>query len=116
VRLSRDLILLTTLKKGGLATGNHHDDRFLSPDRMQWQSQTQTQRESQISRMLSGHEPGTRVHLFVRSGKLREGKAAPFLYCGQPLFESWEGEKPITVVWRLEERVPGHLRPGMGLV
>ena len=115
VRLGRDLILLTTLKKGGLATGNHYEDRFLSPDRMQWQSQTQTQRESQIGRMLSGREPGTKVHLFVRSGKLREGKAAPFLYCGQPVFVSWDGEKPITVVWRLEEQVPGHLRPGMGL-
>jgi superfamily II DNA or RNA helicase/HKD family nuclease len=116
VRLDRDLILLTTLKKGGLATGNHYEDRFLSPERMQWQSQTQTQRESQIGRILSGREPGTRVHLFVRSGKLRGSKAAPFLYCGQPQFESWEGEKPITVFWRLQDEVPAHLRPGMGIM
>lgn len=115
VRLDSDLILLTTLKKGSLSAGNHYDDHFLSPDHMQWQSQTQTRRDSQIGRMLSGREPGTRVHLFVRSGKLRGTKAAPFLYCGQPTFESWEGEKPITVLWQLQEQVPGHLRQRLGI-
>jgi Domain of unknown function (DUF3427) len=116
VRLDRDLILLTTLKKGGLATGNHDEDRFLSPERMQWQSQTQTRRESQTGRMLSGRDPDARVHLSVRSGKLRGTKAAPFLYCGQPTFVSWEGEKPITVTWQLPAQVPIHLRPGFGIV
>lgn len=82
---------------------------------MQWQSQTQTRRDSQIGRMLAGTEPGARVHLFVRSGKLRNGKAAPFLYCGQPEFLGWDGEKPITVTWRLREAVPPHLRTGLGI-
>ncbi|WP_172599919.1 DUF3427 domain-containing protein [Cereibacter sphaeroides] len=115
VRLEHDLILLTTLKKGSLSAGNHYEDRFLAPSRMQWQSQTQTRRDSQIGRMLAGTEPGARVHLFVRSGKLRNGKAAPFLYCGQPEFLGWEGEKPITVTWRLQEAVPQHLWPGLGI-
>lgn len=115
VRLDKDLILLTTLKKGSLASGNHYEDRFLSPDRMQWQSQTQTRRDSQIGRILSGSEAGTRVHLFVRSGKLRNGKAAPFLYCGRPEFVDWEGERPITIEWKLGEPVPRHLWPSLGV-
>lgn len=116
VRLGSDLILLTTLKKGSLSAGNHYEDRFLSAERMQWQSQTQTRRESQIGRRLEGRVPGARVHLFVRSGKLRGSKSAPFLYCGQPDFEGWEGETPITVVWRLQEQVPAHLQPLLGIV
>lgn len=55
------------------------------------------------------------IHLFVRNGKLRNGKAAPFLYCGQPEFMGWEGEGPITVTWRLPLPVPEHLRPRLGI-
>lgn len=115
VRLDDDLVLLTTLKKGSLTTGNHYEDHFLGPDRMQWQSQTQTRRDSQIGRMIAGTAPGARVHLFVRNGKLRNGKGAPFLYCGRPVFESWTGERPITVTWRLQEPVPAHLRMSLGI-
>lgn len=115
VRVGDNLILLVTLGKRGLSAGGHYEDGFLAPDRMRWQSQTQTRRDSRIGRMLSGAEPRARVHLFVRSGKLREGRAAPFLYCGQPVFESWEGEAPITVTWRLPVPVPGHLRPSLGI-
>ncbi|HBN74462.1 MAG TPA: hypothetical protein DD473_01310, partial [Planctomycetaceae bacterium] len=46
------------------------------------------------------------VHLFIRKRKVLDGKAAPFIYCGEVDFESWEGEKPISVVWRLQESVP----------
>jgi len=115
VRLGKDLILLTTLKKSSLSAGNHYEDAFLAPDRMQWQSQTQTRRDSEIGRMLSGADTAARVHLFVRTSKLRNNKAAPFLYCGQPTFEGWKGEKPITVTWRLTVPVPAHLRGSLGI-
>ena len=115
VRVGQDLVLLTTLKKGSLASGNHYEDRFLGPQHMQWQSQTKTLRGSSIGSILSGQTPGSKVHLFVRSGKLRNGKAAPFLYCGSPRFVSWEGEKPITVEWELEQAVPRHLWPVFGI-
>ena len=110
-----DLILLTTLKKANLTGGGQYEEHFLGPDRMQWQSQTQTRRDSLVGRMLSGAEPGARVHLFVRSGKLRNTKAAPFLYCGQPTFIAWEGVAPITVQWQLPEPVPTHLRTSLGI-
>jgi len=114
-RLDRDLILLTTLQKGNLSVGGHYEDAFLSPSRMQWQSQNQTTRDSLVGRILSGGEADYRVHLFVRNGKLRNGKAAPFLYCGNPSFEGWDGEKPITVIWGLPIAVPEHLRKSLDL-
>lgn len=66
-------------------------------------------------RMLSGADRQARVHLFVQNSKLRKGQAAPFLYCGRPVFEGWEGEKPITLTWQLLVPVPEHLRQGLGI-
>jgi hypothetical protein len=43
-----------------------------------------------------------------------DGKAAPFVYCGPVVFESWDGEKPITVRWKLSESVPPSLRRFLG--
>ncbi|WP_233489353.1 DUF3427 domain-containing protein [Rhodovulum sp. 12E13] len=110
VRLANRLILLTTLRKGALATGNHYEDAFLDAQTVQWQSQTRTRQDSRHGAMISGREPGAEVHLFVRSGKLRQGRAAPFIYCGPVRFLDWEGEQPITVRFRLPEPVPEHLR------
>src|SRR5690606_437992 len=115
VRVGNDLILLTTLNKGDLTAGNHYQDRFLSDLRMQWQSQSRTRQDSSHGRILSGREPGQRVHLFVRGDKLRNSKAATFIYCGMPKFVSWHGEKPITITWELPKSVPEHLWRMLGV-
>jgi len=51
----------------------------------------------------------------VGSSKKLKGDAAPFVYCGPVSFESWEGEKPITVRWRLNQELPERLRAEFGL-
>ncbi|TGN68545.1 DUF3427 domain-containing protein [Paracoccus liaowanqingii] len=115
VRLGKDLILLTTLHKDGKRAGSDYEDSFLSADRMTWQTQTQTRRDSPVGRILSSQEADAKVHLFVRAHRLRNGKGAPFLYCGQPRFESWEGNGPITISWRLIGPVPAHLHKSLGV-
>ena len=47
---------------------------------------------------------------FTRLYDALTGKAAPFLYLGQPRFSSWHGEKPITIEWDLTKPVPEHFR------
>ncbi|RJE80044.1 DUF3427 domain-containing protein [Paracoccus sp. JM45] len=116
VRLERDLILLTTLHKKDMASGNHYQDEFLSPDVVSWQSQSRTRRDSKVGRILLAEEPDVRVHLFVRANKLRNGKAAPFLYCGRPQFDGADGEQPITIQWRLAEQIPRHFWGALGIV
>ena len=106
VTTGQEMILLVTLKKGSLATGNEYVDRFEDPVTFHWQSQNQTRRDSKHGRIIRGAEPGWRVHLFVRGNKVRNGTAAPFRYCGVLRFIDWEGEQPISVRWRLEEPVP----------
>ena len=76
VSVGDDLLLLTTLEKGALATGNHYEDRFLSPTRMQWQSQTRTAQGSPSRTGPSGQLPGHAVIcLFV--GKNYAGTRRP---------------------------------------
>ncbi|PHO02093.1 restriction endonuclease subunit R [Rhodobacteraceae bacterium 4F10] len=106
VRVNDKLILLVTLNKQSMSQGAEYKDRFESPEVFHWQSQNSTRKESRNGKMISG-EVDSELHLFVRDSKLRAGKAAPFHYCGQVSFQSWQGEKPISVVFRLKDPLSG---------
>jgi hypothetical protein len=43
------------------------------------------------------------------------GKVNPFIYCGQPRFAGWEGEKPIEVIWDLPVPAPRALWAELGI-
>jgi hypothetical protein len=107
---ARAMILLVTMDKDSMSTGGHYADRFASPTRFVWQSQTSTDPDGVRGRILSGVEPGWVVHLFLRKSKLRDGRGAPFRYAGPVRFAGWDGRAPITVQWDLAEPVPTQLR------
>jgi hypothetical protein len=102
--------LLVTLKKANLKSGQQYEDRFLSENRFQWASQNKTRRESAHGRIIGHVDRCYHIHLFVRAEKLRGAKGAPFYYCGDVDFDSWTGDAPISVIWRLRAPVPEHLR------
>ncbi|MFQ5507096.1 MAG: DUF3427 domain-containing protein, partial [Planctomycetota bacterium] len=69
-----------------------------------------TSQASPHGNMIKNHASlGLHVHLFVRDRKRRGKSAAPFTYCGELDFESWDGEKPITVRWRLTHALSDEL-------
>jgi hypothetical protein len=85
---------------------------MLDPNiRFEWQSQNTTAQGDKHGQLIREHERrGVQVHLFVRAEKRAPmNSAAPFVYCGPVQFESWRGEKPITIVWRFDEPVPERL-------
>jgi superfamily II DNA or RNA helicase/diadenosine tetraphosphate (Ap4A) HIT family hydrolase len=101
------ITFFVTLDKGALGEAYQYRDRFLSPTEFQWQSQNRNTQASKIGQDIRNHrERGIDVHLFVRAQSKVNGKTIPFIYCGTLEFERWEGEKPITVWWRLREPVP----------
>ncbi|MCM2370618.1 DUF3427 domain-containing protein [Rhodopirellula sp. ICT_H3.1] len=105
------VFLLVTLDKGGLNKDHRYEDHFLSEGRFQWQSQNRTKQDSKHGRIIKNAKAeGFEIHLFIRKLKVLDGKAAPFVYCGPVDFESWEGEKPISITWSLREPVPEELR------
>ena len=112
VQRDNRLFLLVTLDKSSAADEHKYDDKFLSPSEFRWQSQNRTAQDSSAGRAIREHrERGIEVHLFVRrQSKTKAGKAAPFTYCGMVDFIRWEGDRPITVTWRLSREVPERLR------
>ena len=106
----KHIILLVTLEKDGMQEDHQYADKFLSKDIFQWQSQNATTQESNRGLQLVKHkELELAVHLFVRKTKKQGNRAAPFVYCGEVEFVSWEGSKPITVQWRLANHMPDSL-------
>jgi hypothetical protein len=115
VAQGKHVFVLVTLDKSSLGSDHKYEDGFLSPERFRWQSQNQTSQASKHGQIISGTLPGYQIHLFVRATKTRGQKATPFTYCGVVAFESWEGERPITVVWKLGSPVPSHMRRVFGV-
>jgi hypothetical protein len=111
VMLPGNALLLVTLEKAGVASEFQYEDKFLSPELIQWQSQNRTSQASKVGQSLLNHrDRGIRVHLFVRRKKRSAtGGGAPFTYCGELNFVNWQGDRPITIQWRLASKLPDRL-------
>jgi len=101
------ILLFVTLDKTGMQEEHRYEDAFLSSTEFRWQSQNRTARDSKMGKMIQNHRAeGTHVHLFVRPNSKVSGKTQSFIYGGELEFERWEGDKPITVWWKLATPVP----------
>lgn len=84
-----------------------YKDYAISKNKFHWQSQSQTSRESPVGQSYINHlKNGYNVLLFVRSEKSINGKTEPYTYLGKARFESCEGDRPISIVWNMEEEIP----------
>ena len=117
IRQGNLTFLLVTLDKSAHEDAFKYQDHFISPNEFQWQSQNQTMQKSKAGESIRDHKKlGIDVHLFVRAkGKTPEGRGAPFYYLGRVNFESWEGDKPITVRWVMQSSVPELLWKELGV-
>lgn len=112
---NNSIFLLVTLDKSDLPGEHRYGDRFLSPETFEWQSQNRTTQDSNHGQAIQNHqERGIPVHLFVRKQKKISGNPSPFIYCGDLEFQSWQGETPITVQWRLKNALPEALEKLFG--
>jgi superfamily II DNA or RNA helicase/HKD family nuclease len=104
------IFLLVTLAKDDMNPDYRYFDHFISDREFSWQSQNRTSQNSKHGQIIKDHRArGIHVHLFVRPTKRTGPTPTPFIYCGEVDFVSWEGKAPITVRWRLAERVPRSL-------
>ncbi len=110
------LFFFVTLDKDNMEEAYQYRDQFITPDQFQWQSQNATSQSTPRGQKYCNHiEREIPVHLFVRPKAKVSGVAAPFYYCGELIFERWEGDKPITIWWKLKAPLPAHLHERMGL-
>jgi hypothetical protein len=101
---------LVTFRKeeNDFAPTTRYHDYLISPTRLHWQSQSQTTRASQTGRNYIGfRERGYTILFFARQEKRIEGETAPFLFLGEASeLVSYEGDRPITMIWDLAHPVP----------
>jgi len=89
--------------------GYHHriayHDYAISADRFHWQTQNSAGPDTAAGRRyVQGHAEGWQFQLFVR-GRRSDAYTA----CGPATLESAEGDRPMTIVWRLSTPLPARL-------
>jgi superfamily II DNA or RNA helicase/HKD family nuclease len=96
-------IHMFTLEKseGGFTPTTRYQDWFESPDRLHWESQSTTTVTSNTGQRLIS---GSGRHLFFA----RVSRGDPFMCIGFGKPISFDGERPIRLVWQLENKVPDH--------
>jgi len=95
-------VLLVTLNKQGKSEDHRYLDHWIDDTHFHWQSQNTTTPASKRGQEIIEHQKfGITIHLFVREGKLGNGKAAPFIYYGPVRYDSHTGSSPMSVVFEL---------------
>ncbi|MHC1729084.1 MAG: DUF3427 domain-containing protein [Syntrophobacteraceae bacterium] len=82
-------------------------DYPISRELLHWESQSNTTQRSESGKNLIFHEDrGYTILVFARGQKKRNGCTVPFAYLGPAERVSYEGEKPIKMVWKLHRPIP----------
>ncbi len=103
-------LLFVTLKKtdAGFSPTTMYRDYAMSPTRFHWESQNTAHPGSPTGRRYLAKSSG--VLLFVRETQEQpNGVAEPYWFLGPVTLESASGERPMQIVWRLANAMPGNL-------
>lgn len=97
-----EFLLVTLDKSSGFSASTSYHDYAISPDLFHWQSQNSAGPTTSAGRRyLEGDKEGWTFQLFVR-----ETKGQPYRALGPVRRESAEGEKPMSIIWRLVVPMP----------
>jgi hypothetical protein len=86
-----------------------YQDRAISPELFQWESQSTTSTASATGQRYLHHASrGSSVHLFVRETKESDGAlgAPPYLYAGRMKYVDHTGDRPMRIRWKLHQPLP----------
>jgi superfamily II DNA or RNA helicase/HKD family nuclease len=104
--------LLVTFQKSEneFSPSTMYADYPISPDRIHWESQSNTTQSSNTGQNLIHHaHHGYRILIFAREKKKQDGFTLPFTYLGQAIHVSHESERPIKMVWQLDHPMPAEM-------
>jgi superfamily II DNA or RNA helicase/HKD family nuclease len=102
-----DLFAITFDKTGkGFSPTTRYKDYAISSDLIHWESQSGTRPESESGQRYQLHrERGSDVVLFARLN----GDTRAFWCLGTADYVRHEGERPMSIVWKLHHALPGDL-------
>ena len=88
-----------------------YDDYAIDDEYFHWQSQSGTSDTSPTGQRYINHESlGSKVVLFVRERKNVNGITEPYYCLGTATFVSYEGSKPMSIVWKLDDKMPEFIK------
>jgi hypothetical protein len=108
-------VLLNTLNKAekDYSPTTMYQDYSISDHLFHWQSQSTTSESSPTGQRYIHHrEMGSRVALFVREFNKDEfGLTDTFCFLGLVEYQSHKGERPMSIIWHLQEPIPASYLP-----
>jgi hypothetical protein len=100
-----ELLFVTLDKSEGYHDRISYHDYAISAERFHWQTQNSAGPDTPSGRRyLESSTNGWQFQLFVRPGR---GDA--YRACGRVTLESAEGDRPMSIVWKLETPLPARL-------
>ncbi len=100
-----ELLFVTLDKSEGFHDRIAYHDYAISTSRFHWQSQNSAGPHTPAGeRYLGSPANGWQFQLFVR-----QRKGAAFRACGPVTIESIDGDRPMSITWRLESTLPARL-------
>lgn len=85
-----------------------YEDYSINDVLFHWQSQSTTSEESETGQRYIHHARNDhRIMLFVREFKNEFGQASPYTLLGFADYVTHEGSRPMSIVWRLHDAIPG---------
>lgn len=103
------LLALVTFQKTEkeFSPSTMYQDYPISRELLHWETQGRTSQASDTGQHLIHHvERGYTMLFFVRSRKKVDGTTAPFTFLGPAKLVSFQSERPIQMVWRLDHSMP----------
>lgn len=107
-------IFMVTLNKSDkdFSPSTLYEDYAINDHLFHWQSQSRTSDSSPTGqRYIKHRQSGNKIALFVREYKESDGYTAPFTFLGTADYVKHDGSRPISIVWRLHEKMPAKLVP-----
>lgn len=106
-------LLFVTLDKseGAFSPSTMYHDYFISEELFHWQSQNSTSERSEVGQSyINQTEKGKEILLFLReASKDENGLTMGFVFCGPLYYIKHEGNKPMSVTWRMAFSPPPEL-------
>ncbi|GAA0790072.1 DEAD/DEAH box helicase [Hathewaya limosa] len=104
----RDYFLFIDLhKEESIKESINYKDKFIDRENFQWQSPNNTSQSSERGKnIIFNKTRGIRLHIFIRKYKSIDGVVQPYIYIGKGDVNKYYGEKPITTIIKLENKVP----------
>lgn len=91
-----------------------YEDYAISEELFHWQSQSTTSENSKTGQRYINHRKmGSKVVLFVREFNEEDGLTSSYYCLGTANYVNHVGERPMSIVWRLEMGIPSNIIGGV---